>query len=47
MKKEDEKSEKVLKNWIYGEILYLITLQGQMELEFVKNVKKQDKYQLT
>ncbi len=27
-KKEDEKSEKARKNWTYGEISYLITLQG-------------------
>ncbi len=34
------KKVKKLKNWMDGEILHLITLKGEMELEFVKNAKK-------
>jgi hypothetical protein len=34
------KKLKKLKNWMDGEILHLITLKGEMELEFVKNAKK-------
>jgi hypothetical protein len=45
MKKEDEKSERVGKKWAYGEILHLIALWEKMELEFVKNEKK-DEFQL-
>ncbi len=29
-----------------GEVLHLIALQGEMELEFTKNAKKQGKFQL-
>ncbi len=46
MKEEDEDDEKVGKNWVDGEVLHLIALQGGMELESTKNVKKQDKFQL-
>jgi hypothetical protein len=37
---EGEKAEKARKNWVGGEVLHLIALQGEMELEFTKNVKK-------
>ncbi len=45
-KKEDEEGEKVekaRKKRVDGKVLHLIALQGEMELEFTKNVKKQDK----
>jgi hypothetical protein len=47
MKKEDEEGEKVekaRKNWV-NEVLHLIALQGEMELEFTINTKKQGKFQ--
>jgi hypothetical protein len=43
MKEEDEESKKaenVGKNWADGEVLHLITLSGEMELEFAKNANK-------
>jgi hypothetical protein len=43
MKEEDEEGEKVekaRKNWVDGELLHLIALQGEMEIEFTKNAKK-------
>jgi hypothetical protein len=49
MKKEDEEGEKVekaRKNWVDGEVIHLIALQGEMELEFTINAKKQGKFQL-
>ncbi len=46
MKEEDEEGEKARKNWADGEVLHLIALQGGMELEFMKNAKKQGKFQL-
>jgi hypothetical protein len=42
---EGEKAEKVGKNCRDGEVLHLIALQGEMELEFTKNAKKQSKFQ--
>jgi hypothetical protein len=42
---EGEKAEKVGKNCWDGEVLHLIALQGEMELEFTKNPKKQGKFQ--
>jgi len=49
MKREDEEGEKVekaRKNWVDGEVLHLIALQGEMELEFTINANKQGKFQL-
>jgi len=48
MKEEDEVGEKVEKagkHWADGEVLHLIPLHGKMELEFIKNAKKQGKFQ--
>jgi hypothetical protein len=45
-KEEDEEGEKAGKFWVDGEVLHLIALQGEMELEFTKNAKKQGKFQL-
>jgi hypothetical protein len=49
MKEEDEEGEKAKKagkNCANGEVLHPITLRGERELEFTKNVKKQIKFQL-
>jgi hypothetical protein len=46
MKKEDVEGEYIGKNWANGEVLHLIAPQGEMKLEFAKNVKKQDTFQL-
>jgi hypothetical protein len=46
MKEEDEEGEKAGKKWADGEVLHQIALWGEMELEFVKNAKKQGKFQL-
>jgi hypothetical protein len=46
MKEEGEKAKKAGKNCANGEVLLLIALQGEMELEFTKNAKKQVKFQL-
>jgi hypothetical protein len=40
-----EKVEKARKNWADAKVLHLIVLQGKMELEFIKNAKKQGKFQ--
>jgi hypothetical protein len=41
MKKEErKKNKKVEKIWMNNEILHLISLQGKMKCEFVKNTKK-------
>jgi hypothetical protein len=47
MKEDDHEGEKVENNWVDGEVLHLITLQGEMELEFAKNAKKQSKFTTT
>jgi hypothetical protein len=41
-----EEGEKAGKNWTDGEVLHLIAIRGGMELEFIKNAKKQGKFQL-
>jgi hypothetical protein len=49
MKEEDdegEKAKKAEKNCANGEVLHLIAVQGEMELEFTKNAKKQVRFQL-
>ncbi len=40
MKDKDEEGEKVGKNWVDGEIFQLITLRGEIELDFAQNVNK-------
>jgi hypothetical protein len=40
MKEEDEEDVKVGKNWVDGEIFQLITLRGEIELDFAQNVNK-------
>ncbi len=35
-----KKGEKVGKNWVDGELLYLIALRGKKEFEFAKNARK-------
>ncbi len=47
MKEKDEKSKKVKKIKQMGKILCLIAAWWEMELEFAKTTKKQDKFQLT
>jgi hypothetical protein len=47
MKEKDEKNKKVKKIWTNGKILCLIVAWWGMELEFARNTKKQDKFQLT
>ncbi len=48
MKEEDEvgeKVEKAKKIWVDGEVLHVIALRGKREFEFIKNAKKQGKFQ--